>query len=146
MSQGNKTTVANNRVYFFLPFNQVLSAVNALQYFPPFGDNDVTDPSFLVVDLNIGKKFYVESLKVLVSGNTKDASTTYNIHDAAGIRGTITIAAATNGEFDITFTPPLTFERTDQLALSIVTSSSTAGSIRTNLFYALCFYLTQEEA
>jgi len=146
MSQGNKTTVANNRVYFMLPFNQALSAVNALQYFPPFGDNDVTNSSFTAIDVNIGKKFYIESLKVIVTGNTKDGITNYNVHDLVGIRGTVIVGIGANGEFQITFAPPLTFERSDQIALSIDTVVSTAGSVRTNLFYALCFYLTQEEA
>jgi len=129
-----------------LPFNQILNAVNALLYMPPFGDVDVQDSSFLAIDLNIGKKFYVESLKVVVSGNTKDQLTGYNIHDLVGIRGTVEVLAGINGEHQITFTPPLVFERDAQVALSVNTSASGAGSIRTNLFYALCYYLTQEEA
>ncbi len=146
MSQGNKTTVANNRVYFMLPFNQVLSAVNALQYFPAFGIDALSTAVFAEIDLNIGKKFYVESLKALVSGNTKDGLTNFNVHDLVGIRGTLTVGIAANGEFQITFTPPLTYERDAQVALSIDTTPSTVGNIRTNLMYALCFYLTQEEA
>lgn len=146
MSFGNKTTVANNRVYFLLPFNHITTAINALVYFPPFGDNDVSNSSFTAIDVNIGKKFYCESLKVVVTGNTKDGVTNYNIHDLVGIRGTLSVAIATSGEFQIVFPEPLVFERDAQVALSVDTLPSTAGNIRTNLMYALCYYLTQEEA
>jgi len=146
MSYTNKSTVANNRVYFWLPFHQLLSATNLLQYFPIFGSDPVSSSTFATIDLNIGKKFYCESLKVIVSANGKDSNTVYSIHDVVGIRGSLTVPTVTNGEFQIVFPEPLVFENDSQMALSIDTSTSTAGNIRTNLFYALCYYLTQEEA
>jgi len=145
---GNKSTVMNNRVYMILPAQYTLTAGNISDYIPIFGSGPGVSGGELVVRSNIGKRLYIEELWGVASSNTKDGTTDMrfringvNVMEVAWPAGVSGIQRSTT-----LVTGPGIIEPDDLINFEFSATASTAGNIRINGVYMLCYYLTQEVA